>query len=159
MDILTVENQDIQPTNREVILDFEEKLSQVEGATFGDTDKCPLTHKFADGMYVREIFIPKGMMIVGKIHKHSHPNFLLSGEVSVFTEQDGIKKLKGPLSMISSAGTKRVVYAHEDSVWITVHLNLTDTQDLKEIEEETIAKSFDELDGFLGIQEIKQLRE
>lgn len=131
---------------RQLILDFQSMLMQHPDAVFGDSDLCPLKHSFADGQYVREIFLPKGVAIVGKIHKHSHPNFLLKGKVSVFTEHEGVKTLEAPLSMISLAGTKRVVFAHEDTVWITVHSNPTNTQDLKEIEEEIIAKDFAEFD-------------
>lgn len=136
---------------RELILNFQDMLMQHPDAVFGDSKLCPLKHSFADGQYVREIFLPKGVAIVGKIHKHSHPNFLLKGKVSVFTEHEGVKHLEAPLSMISLAGTKRVVFAHEDTVWITVHK--TDKTDLKEIEEEIIAKDFAEFD----LRETKQL--
>lgn len=127
---------------REKIVSFEQQLSEIPGAEFGDNEKCPLKHTFADGVYVREIFIPKGMMIVGKIHRHSHPNFLIKGEVSVVTENGGVERLKAPISIISPANTKRVVYSHEDTVWITVHV--TDKTDLKEIEQEIILEKYEE---------------
>ena len=76
-----------------------------DAVVIGDSDNCPLTHKFAPGVYVREIFIPAGMCVVGKIHKHAHPNFLLKGKVIVITEQGGRELLEAPLSMISPAGT------------------------------------------------------
>lgn len=129
---------------REGILDFEERLKKVPGAEIGDNSKCPLKHTYADGVYVRQIFIPKGMLIVGKIHKHSHPNFLMSGEVSVVTESGGVERLKAPLSIISPANTKRIVYTHEDTVWITVHV--TDKTDLEEIEKEIILENYNELE-------------
>ena len=122
---------------------FEKVLSKQEGAVFGDSDLCPLKHSFAPGIYVREIFIPKGVTIVGKIHKHEYPNFLMRGEVLVTTEQGGKEHLKAPLSMISPAGTKRAVLALEDTVWITCHA--TDETDLDKIEEYVIAKSYKEL--------------
>jgi hypothetical protein len=125
---------------RNKIASFQEALLNVDGHMEGDC--FPLKHTFATGAYVREIFLPKGSMIVGKLHKHSHPNFLMSGEVSVVTEE-GVKRLKGPLSMISPAATKRVVYAHEDTVWITVHM--TAETDIEKIEYETIAKDYTEL--------------
>ena len=118
---------------------LEKIISEQDNAYFGDTDNCPLKHSFADGCYVREIFIPKGNLVVGKIHKHSHPNFLMEGEVIVITEE-GKKHLKAPCSMISAAGTKRVVYTLENSRWITVHV--TDKTDLKEIEQEIIVDNF-----------------
>lgn len=129
---------------RKDIIELESKIKNIPGSFVGDSNNCPLKHNFADGVYVREIFIPKGTLIVGKLHKHSHPNFLLKGEVSVMTEE-GPKRLKAPLSMISPAGTKRVVYAHEDTVWVTIHV--TNNTDLEKIEEEVIAKNYQELNG------------
>ncbi|MCX5726879.1 MAG: hypothetical protein NT030_06900, partial [Candidatus Saganbacteria bacterium] len=134
--------------DRSAILDFQKRLFSVPGCGFGDLPECPLKHSFADNCYVREIFIPKDMVIVGKIHKHSHPNFLLSGEVTVFTEEKGLQRLKGPLSMISSAGTKRVLYSHTDLVWVTVHYNPTNTKDIGQLEDEIIAKSYEEFESY-----------
>ena len=109
---------------RKKIFELEETMAKIPGATFGDSPEMPLKHSFSDGMYVREIFLPKGHILTGKIHKHSHPNFLMSGEVIVVTENGGREHLKGPLAMISEPGTKRAIVALEDTVWITVHLNL-----------------------------------
>ena len=114
----------------------------MEGAVFGDSDLCPLTHSFAPEMYIREIQIPAGVLIVGKIHRHTHPNFLMSGRVSVFTEEGGIQHLSAPCYMISPAGTKRVVYAHEDTSWVTVHNNPENTTDLEVLENHVIATDF-----------------
>jgi len=133
---------------REGIISVEETIKAIPGAYIGDSDRCPLKHSFSDGIYVREIFIPAGDILVGKIHKHEHPNFLMSGEVEVFTENDGLQTIKAPCSMISSAGTKRTLRAKTDLVWITVHSNPTNTTDLDELEEEVIANSFLEYDEF-----------
>lgn len=115
--------------------------------------ECPLIHAFAPGAYGRQIFIPKDTLVVGKIHKHAHLNFLMKGKVSVATEE-GPRLLEGPLMMVSKAGTKRVVYTHEDTTWATVHL--TDSQDLEQIEDEIIVKSYEELDILLDA-EVQQL--
>lgn len=125
------------------ILELEGALSKVDGAVFGDSALCPLKHSFADGVYVREIFIPKGTVLTGKIHRHSHPNFLMSGEVIVVTEGGGREHLKAPQSIISEAGTKRAVLALEDTIWVTVHV--TDETDLKKIEDFVIAPSYEDL--------------
>jgi quercetin dioxygenase-like cupin family protein len=140
----------IEPRNEESglearhkIMALEEAILKVEGSTYGDSDLMPLKHSFGDGVYVREIFIPKGMILTGKIHRHSHPNFLMKGEVIVYTEHEGRQHLKAPLSMISKAGIKRAVYALEDTVWITVHV--TDETDLKKIEDYVIAPTYGDL--------------
>jgi hypothetical protein len=134
---------------KEGILSFEQELRQQENVFLGDSDNCPLKHSFSEGMYVREIFIPKGTYLVGKIHKHSHPNFLLKGEVLVITEGEGREYLRAPLSMISPPGTKRALYAITDLVWVTVHENRTNTQDLSELEKEIIASTYEEYERFI----------
>ena len=116
---------------------------------FNDTKKCPLKHYFSDGIYVREITIPAGMIIVGKIHKHRHPNFLLKGKVMVITEQKGEEIIEGPCFMMSEGGTKRALYAVTDLVWTTIHHNPTNTQDLNKIEDIVIAKNYDEYKKFI----------
>jgi hypothetical protein len=108
-------------------------------------DYLPLKHTFAPGVYAREIFIPAGEVLVGKIHKHAHINILVSGRVTVVTEHNGKEELIGPLTMVSLPATKRAVYAHEDTIWITIHL--TDETDLEKIEEEVIAKDYISLDS------------
>lgn len=130
---------------RTKILSVEERLRNAVAAGAEEAN-CPLKHHFAPGAYGREIFIPAGSLVVGKIHKHAHLNMLMKGRVSVATEE-GVKHLEAPLTMVSPPGTKRVVYAHEDTVWVTVHL--TNETDLEKIEDHVIAKSYDEYTAFV----------
>lgn len=146
--MIKLETDILKKVDRETILETERMIGNNPDAFFGDTDNCPLKHTFADGIYVREIFIPAGTFIVGKIHKHNHPNFLLSGTVEVATES-GVERLQGPLSMISVAGTKRVVHAITDVVWITVHHNPVNFTDLKKLEDIIIADSYSDYDKFI----------
>ena len=143
---------------RKQIIDFQTFLQNIDHEDFrvyddkSSTTICPLKHTFSDGIYVRELTIPAGVFIVGKIHKHDHPNFLLSGEVIVVTE-DGIEELKGPLSMISKAGTKRALYAKTKLVWTTIHTNPTNTENIEELEEHIIAPTY------LDYEKFKQLKQ
>lgn len=129
---------------RTEIAEFEAILREQPDAQLGDQDRCPLTHEFGGGMYLRKIFIPKGMAIVGKIHRHAHPNFLMQGKVIVITEDGGREYLQAPYSCISPAGTKRVLYTLEDTIWATVHM--TNETDLAKIEQEIIAPSYEALE-------------
>lgn len=138
---------------RAVIVALESAIQAYNTEHGLSTPDCPLTHAFAPGAYGRQIFIPKETLVVGKIHKHAHLNFLMKGVVSVATEE-GPVRLEAPLMMVSKAGTKRVVYTHEDTVWATVHL--TESTDLAQIEEEIIATSYEELDLFLDA-DVRQL--
>jgi hypothetical protein len=98
----------------------------------------PVTHHFSEGVYARELFIPKDTILTGKIHKFSQLNILSQGEISVLTE-DGVKRVKAPFHIVSPPGTKRIAYAHEDCVWTTIHG--TYERDVDKIEEHFIAQS------------------
>lgn len=123
---------------------IETAIGKIPGAMFGDS--FPLKHSVVDGLYIREIFVPKGTLFVSKLFKKAHASFLLLGELSILTE-DGIKRVKAPFHMITPIGTKRVVYVHQDCVWITCHANPKNLKNLEQLEEEIIAKDFKELDS------------
>jgi len=129
---------------RNGIVAFEKEFAKQDFSVKGEQldELCPLKHTFVDGAYVREIFMPKGVLITSKIHKICHPYFVMKGDCSVLTE-DGVIRIKAPHWGVTKPATKRILYIHEDTVWITVHV--TKHKDLKMIEEEIIAKSFDEL--------------
>lgn len=142
-------------TVRKGILDFEKKLDDFPSSVKGKEldELCPLKHTFVDGAYVREIFMPKGTLLTSKIHKICHSYFVMKGDCSVLTDE-GVIRIKAPYHGITQPGTKRILYMHEDTIWITVHI--TKHKDLEKIEEEIIAKSFDELPT---PEEIKKLKE
>ena len=144
-------------TRRAEMMEFQKRLEQNENSAKTPEElevHNPLKHSFADGMYVREIVNAAGQIIVTKIHKQKHPFFLMSGEMSILTD-DGVIKLTGPHYGITEAGTKRVIYTHTECKFVTVHL--TDKVDLAEIEEEVIAKDY--TDPLLAMQDMNLLRE
>jgi hypothetical protein len=138
---------------RSKIDDIEAALTSCSYAQLGDSEECPLTHHFVEGVYVRTIQIPADTLAVGKIHRHAHPNFLMKGVVTVLTEDGGTEILKAPCSMISPAGTKRVLYTHMDCEWSTIHKTDATTPDEAEIE--IIAPSY--ADEELHANKIKAL--
>jgi hypothetical protein len=93
---------------------------------------------FADGMYIRKIFMPAGWRFTSKIHKTRHPFFILQGELSVFSEGEGEVHYKAPIWGITEAGTRRLLLIHSDTIWITCHA--TEETDLEKIEEHVIHK-------------------
>src|SRR5262245_51133819 len=114
--------------------------------------ELPVRHHFSHGVYARELFIPKGTVITGKIHKFPQLNIMSQGELSVLTER-GIERVKAPFTIVSPAGTKRVAYAHEDTVWTTIHG--TDLTDVDEIEKVFIAQDEQEYIAFCKALEEK----
>lgn len=134
--------------NRDLIQSTAEAMKEkIESGELIEQD-CPVEHRFSDGIYLREIFMPKGTRIIGKIHATEHFNVILTGKVTVITAE-GIEHLEAPHTFISKAGVQKVVVIHEDCQWQTLHV--TDKTDLEEIEKEVIAESYNELafDGLL----------
>lgn len=102
------------------------------------------THYFAKGIYAREIFIPKGVLLTGKIHKTEHLNIVSQGKIAVVTEF-GQKIIEAPCTLVSEPGTKRAGLALEDTVWTTIHG--TNETDLEKLELELIADSHEALEA------------
>ena len=142
---------------RSDILKLEDAIRQQPGYDYQGETLCRITHHFAPGMYAREMWMPAGCLITGKIHLTEHLNMLSQGKVSVSNNGESVT-LEAPHTCVSPVGTKRAIYAHEDSTWTTIHA--TELSDVDEIEKETIADSFEGLDGFLArIDEKKLLTE
>lgn len=116
---------------------FEAKLSECPQIDF------PLNHLFTPGLYCRTIFMPKGALLTSKIHLTEHPYVILKGRVSVWTEEAGVKHLDAPYMGVTRAGTRRILYIHEDTVWATFHP--TDKRNVDEIEGEIILKHDDHI--------------
>lgn len=106
----------------------------------------PVEHHFAPGVYMRQMNAKAGTVVVSKMHRTEHMNVLLSGSLTIATE-NGIEYLKAPAVIKSMPGTKRIGYFHEDTSWMTVHP--TDSTDLEEIERQVIVPE-EEVDRFLA---------
>lgn len=132
---------EVELVRRAAIQRLQEAI-QGSGLDLG-VDPFPLIHHFAPGMYGREILVPAGAVVIGKIHKEAHLNVLSHGTCMVYTEQEGVLTLKAPYTFTSKPGAKRAVLALTDVVWTTIHR--TDSTDLAEIEREVIASDYKEL--------------
>tara|TARA_R110000744_G_C19162635_1_gene540664 strand:- start:241 stop:735 length:495 start_codon:yes stop_codon:yes gene_type:complete len=113
-----------------------------------DAEQVPINHFFMDGVYIREMTMYKDTIVTGAIHKHLHMCFLLSGHVSVVSEE-GMVDYKAPCYIISEPGTKRVLYSHENSVWYNAHKNPSNTEDLVELEKEIVAVTYQEYEEYI----------
>ena len=101
-------------TTREKILAVEgvlEQLPQID---------IPVIHRHTGGIYAREITIPKGTMLTGKVYKDAHFDVMVSGDITV-TSDDGRQRLTGFHVFEGKQGKKRAGYAHEDTQWVTFH--------------------------------------
>jgi len=105
---------------------------------------CPLQHHYAPGLYAREILLPAGSLVVGKIHKHAHINVISQGIAIVVTEF-GRQRLIAPYTFVSEPGTKRTVIAETDVIWTTIHTNDDECRDPDALVERLTAPDYDVL--------------
>ena len=130
-------------TAAESAFDWRAKIDRLEETLLGMPQADgKLEHQFAHGLYGRQLHIPKGTAYVGKIHRFSHFRFVLTGHLLIITE-DGQYECKAPHVMVTPAGTRRVGYAYEDTLVMTVHA--TDETDLDAIEAEIIVPRAEQL--------------
>ena len=112
---------------KENILSLEQSIAKAEQIEMTVNDY------FSEGLYTRELLIPKGTVLTGRVHKTKHINLILKGDISIATE-DGVKRIKAPYIFVAKPGTKKAGYAHEDTIWVNAHA--TDSENIDEIKEE-----------------------
>jgi hypothetical protein len=95
---------------------------------------CPLEHRFTDGLYTRQIFMPYGSVVASKIHKTEHQFIISKGDCSVWSKETGWVRYQAPYHGITKPGARRLLVMHEDTVWTTFHPNPENIQDLEELE-------------------------
>lgn len=110
----------------------------------GPQAECPVRNLFSPGEYRREMTIPSGVVLVGAEHKTRHMNIISKGRITVWTEQ-GMLELRAPLVFESQPGTKRAGYAHEETVWTTVHDNPDDETDMNVLVERLTTSKYSDL--------------
>ncbi len=122
-----------------------EKIKQFEASiqTMDDVEHMTtLKHAFLDGAYFRQICIPAGIALTGKIHSHSTINMLTKGKFAIVTEFDQ-QIIEAPFMYISRPGTKKACYTITDCIFINCHT--TWKTDLKAIEAEVTDDAYPEI--------------
>ena len=82
--------------------------------------------------------LKKGHVIVGAVHNHLHVWFLLTGHVVINNNGKIIEHI-APCYTVSSPGSQRLIYALENSIFVNVHKNPTNTENIKELEKEIVS--------------------
>lgn len=148
----------VSTNSREKILKLEESLLciadgvNVEGDgkhILTDSKIAPIKHTFADEVYIRQMDMKKDSVVVGAIHNHLHVWFLLTGHVTVVTE-DTTEDYIAPCYVVSTPGVKRVIRANEDSIFVNVHKNPTNTRDVSKLEEEIVSLNYKEYEKYIN---------
>ena len=144
MEIAELVSGTLTEFSREKILALESELSKLPQLP---PEAHPVRHIFAHGLYLREIFIPAGVVCTGKIHLYDHVVFVL-GDVS-FYSNEGLQRVTGCETFVSKAGIKRAVYTHADTWITTVHANPTNERDPDKVVDLFVVNDYRQLPGGL----------
>ena len=122
--------------------DYDEALVHKCGTEQSDELKItyPLKQTLEGGLYTRELFMPKGHIIVSMIHTQQHPSFLLEGKVSYLTDSGKLVTIEAPHIIFTQIGTQRVFYMHEDTKWCCVYK--TDAKTFEEAEADVYTEDY-----------------
>jgi quercetin dioxygenase-like cupin family protein len=115
-------------------------ISVGDGKSIANIPEIPIKHLFADQIYIRQMEMKQGQIVVGAIHNHLHAWFLMKGRVLINNNGEKIEHI-APCYTVSEPGSKRFIYALEDSIFVNVHKNPSNTKDIEKLEKEIV--SFD----------------
>ena len=142
---------EVKKEHRLINLEFINKVETLENAMLnsddkriakGNSDMFPLKHSFSEGVYIREMFMQKGGLVIGKLYKISHTWFLLKGELEVATDE-GLNHYIAPCYVHASEGTKRVLHAIEDVIFVNVYPNPDNITDIEQLEDMLTCTSYE----------------
>ena len=148
--------KEITLANREKILKLEDYLvTNADGKNIEGTgnevlhsDNFPLKHTFVDGVYIREMKFKKDSAVVGAIHKHLHVWFLLYGHLFIATEGSQEEYI-APCYVVAEPGSKRVIYAAEDSLFVNIHANPKNITDIEELEKQLVSLTYKDYEQYI----------
>lgn len=89
-----------------------------------DQVPCDVKHTFAPGIYIRELHMYPGYMVIGHKHTTDHLNIMIKGNLDVQQNDGSFINIHGQISFTSKPGRK-IAFIHEHTVW----LNLFPTSD------------------------------
>jgi hypothetical protein len=105
----------------------------------GDIIDLETKHRKVGDIYVREVRMLKGQIIISNIHNTEHPFVIFEGSVTVRTHK-GISTLKAPHFGVTYPMTRRIIHCEEDCRWATFHTMLRPDETVDEIMDRILYK-------------------
>lgn len=99
---------------------------------------CPVIHRFAPGIYIREVTLPADSLCVGHHQNFEQQNVMLKGRVTVLNEDGSTSELRAPLMFVGKPGRK-IGYVHEEVTWLNIYA--TEERDIEKLEAHFLTKS------------------
>ena len=150
-DLIKNKQESIEKINSLIIANEDGKTFIGNGKEIVHHEVLGLKHSFADQVYIRQMEMEQGRLVVGAIHKHLHVWFLLTGNLTISTK-DGVEDYEAPCYVISKPGTQRVIYANEDSIFVNIHKNPANNKNIKELENEIVALNKQDYEKYIRKQ-------
>lgn len=117
----------------------EANLQRVEDKWFDvEPPGCAVVHRFGPGVYIRELSVKAGTLLVGHFHRDAHLNILLQGSLTMLRADGTASYLKAPATFLGSPGRK-VAIVHEDMIFSNVYA--TTETDVRTLEQTLLVKS------------------
>ena len=91
-----------------------------------------ITHTFSDGLYAKQMTIPKGFVIGKHLHSFSHLSILAKGKVIVKTDAEEVL-YEAPACIEIKKMVRHMITALEDASWFCIHA--TDETNIENIDE------------------------
>jgi|14_taG_2_1085336.scaffolds.fasta_scaffold00497_7 hypothetical protein len=114
-----------------------------DGKTLVNNEEFKITHDFSDQLYMRKMRMPEGSFVVSAIHHTDHFWFLLSGRIFVTTDGETVEHV-APCYARSIKGAKRFIVCAEECLFINVHKNPSNSQDIEEVQDELYSITIEE---------------
>lgn len=100
--------------------------------------ECPVTHRFEDGCYIRELHMKAGTFAVGHHQNFEHANIFVQGKVLMLNDDGSTTLLTAPMIFKGKPGRK-VGYVLEDVIWQNCYV--TEERDVSLLEALLLTKS------------------
>ncbi len=110
-EVFTVQPQSVGPEKRVAIQRLQAEIAALPQY------ECTVRHYFADGLYVREIHIPAGVVIVGYTHRQDCISVMVQGVLAIHDGGEAVM-LQAPKTVPCAKGTKKAGLAIEYTIYL-----------------------------------------
>jgi hypothetical protein len=100
---------------------LEKQLGALYGAAVAQPQvKCEEKHHFGPNIYIKEVTMPAGALIIGKPHRMEHLCNMVSGRMLILQDDGSKKELVAPMTFMAKPGRK-VAYIIETVVFQNIY--------------------------------------
>jgi hypothetical protein len=93
--------------------------------------QCEEKHHFGPNIYIKEVTMPAGALIIGKHHRMEHLCNMVSGRMFILQDDGSKKELVAPMTFMAKPGRK-VAYIVETVVFQNIYS--TSEKDIEKLE-------------------------